>query len=86
MLTGPIPDEIFNLPSLTIFLSLSGNYLSGALSPQVGKLKNIASLDLSKNNLSGEIPGTLGDCASLVYLALDDNSLTGSIPPGPINW
>jgi hypothetical protein len=54
--------------------------LSGALPPQVGKLKGIASLDLSRNNLSGEIPSTLGNCASLVYLALDDNSFTESIP------
>ncbi|XP_037480773.1 receptor kinase-like protein Xa21 [Triticum dicoccoides] len=86
LLTGSwiTPDEIFGLPFLTDFLSLSNNYLSGVLPRQVGKLKNIASLDLSKNNLSGEIPGSippsLGNLRGLSRLNLKKNELSGSIP------
>nr|GMC47490.1 probable LRR receptor-like serine/threonine-protein kinase At3g47570 [Ipomoea batatas] len=72
-LDGTIPQQVFNLPSLSKYLDLSHNSFTGPLSPAVGKLKTLNALDISGNKLSGKIPYTIGDCLSLEYLVMHDN-------------
>uniref|UniRef100_A0A0E0L931 non-specific serine/threonine protein kinase n=1 Tax=Oryza punctata TaxID=4537 RepID=A0A0E0L931_ORYPU len=55
-------------------LNLSGLNLGGEISPAVGRLKGIVSIDLKSNGLSGQIPDEIGDCSSL------QTFLDGDIP------
>ncbi|KAI4328595.1 hypothetical protein L6164_020935 [Bauhinia variegata] len=80
-LSGPIPKEVMSIPSIAIYMGMSGNNLNGSLPIEVGTLKNLGVLDLSSNMLSGEIPATLGSCVSLERLRMQDNFFVGKIPP-----
>ncbi|XP_028054895.1 probable LRR receptor-like serine/threonine-protein kinase At3g47570 [Camellia sinensis] len=75
-----IPREVIGLSSLSIFLDLSRNYLTGPIPVEVGNLKNLVELNLSHNKLSGGIPNNLGSCTSLERLYLDNNSFGGTFP------
>uniref|UniRef100_A0A5B7BLY8 Putative Serine-threonine protein kinase, plant-type n=1 Tax=Davidia involucrata TaxID=16924 RepID=A0A5B7BLY8_DAVIN len=79
-LNGSIPKEIFNLPSLSTYLSLSKNLLSGPLPQEVGILENVVTIDLSGNHLSGNIPNSIGNCKSLEELLMAKNMFSGNIP------
>ncbi|OEL25383.1 LRR receptor-like serine/threonine-protein kinase ERECTA [Dichanthelium oligosanthes] len=61
-------------------LNLSGLNLGGEISPAVGSLKSLVSIDLKSNGLSGQIPDEIGDCSSLRTLDLSFNNLDGDIP------
>ncbi|XP_062228426.1 LRR receptor-like serine/threonine-protein kinase ER1 isoform X2 [Phragmites australis] len=61
-------------------LNLSGLYLEGEISPAVGSLKSLVSIDLKSNGLSGQIPDEIADCSSLRTLDFSFNSLDGDIP------
>ena len=63
-----------------VALALPGQGLTGAISPDVGRLTALGTLDLSGNNLTGNIPGELGSVGSLEILDLANNSLGGDIP------
>ncbi|XP_077225108.1 receptor kinase-like protein Xa21 [Tasmannia lanceolata] len=79
-LTGTIPNQILKLSSLSMYLGLSYNSLTGPLASEVGNLKQLGRLYMSGNSLSGEIPDTLGNCLSLEYLYMDHNLFQGTIP------
>ncbi|XP_024038353.1 probable LRR receptor-like serine/threonine-protein kinase At3g47570 [Citrus clementina] len=81
-LSGAIPSEVIGLSSLSRWLDLSHNHLTGPIPLAAGNLKSIPHLDLSKNKLSGEIPSSLGSCVGLEYLNLSINSFHGPIHPG----
>uniref|UniRef100_A0A0D9VLR7 non-specific serine/threonine protein kinase n=1 Tax=Leersia perrieri TaxID=77586 RepID=A0A0D9VLR7_9ORYZ len=61
-------------------LNLSGLNLGGEISPAIGNLKGVVSIDLRSNELSGQIPDEIGDCTSLTTLDLSSNNLGGDIP------
>ncbi|XAR62634.1 Non-specific serine/threonine protein kinase [Bertholletia excelsa] len=77
-------------------LNLSDMGLSGTLSPHLGNLFVLASIDISfnyfqvkelnfgYNNFSGEIPPWLPNLPQLQHLLLQNNSFTG-ISPGSVN-
>ncbi|EEC72746.1 hypothetical protein OsI_06373 [Oryza sativa Indica Group] len=77
----PIPKELFLISTISSFLYLAHNRLTGNLPSEVGNLKNLDELDLSDNKISGKIPTTIGECQSLQYLNLSGNFLEGTIPP-----
>ncbi|CAM0879525.1 unnamed protein product [Alopecurus aequalis] len=79
-LNGSIPVEFFQLPSLSWYLDLSYNSLSGPLPPEVGSMTNLNKLILLGNQLSGQIPSSIGNCIVLEDLLLGNNSFEGSIP------
>ncbi|KAL6554855.1 hypothetical protein OROGR_006113 [Orobanche gracilis] len=53
---------------------------SGTLSPGIGNLTMLMTLDLQGNGLSGVIPEEFGNMTSLSMLDLENNKLTGEIP------
>ncbi|KAG4944423.1 hypothetical protein JHK82_048570 [Glycine max] len=69
-----------NVTFNVVALNLSGLNLDGEISPAIGKLQSLVSIDLRENRLSGQIPDEIGDCSSLKNLILKNNQLIGPIP------
>ncbi|KAF6160360.1 hypothetical protein GIB67_019129 [Kingdonia uniflora] len=69
-----------NLNFSVVALNLSNLNLGGEISPSIGVLKYIQSIDLKGNHLTGQIPDEIGNCASLKILDLSTNSIYGDIP------
>ncbi|XP_030532694.1 LRR receptor-like serine/threonine-protein kinase ERL2 isoform X1 [Rhodamnia argentea] len=63
-----------------VSLNLSNLNLGGEISPAIGDLRNLQSIDLQGNKLTGQIPDEIGDCTLLAYLDLSYNLLYGDIP------
>ncbi|KAK7318713.1 hypothetical protein RJT34_03419 [Clitoria ternatea] len=61
-------------------LDLSGLGLSGQLSPFIGNLSFLQSLQLQGNQLTGVIPNQIGNLFSLRVLNLSSNLLVGNLP------
>ncbi|KAL4569862.1 hypothetical protein LXL04_025506 [Taraxacum kok-saghyz] len=57
-----------NVTFNVVALYLSGLNLDGELSPSIGELKGLLSIDLRANRLSGRIPDEIGDCSALTNL------------------
>ncbi|GJY19887.1 leucine-rich repeat protein [Tanacetum coccineum] len=79
-LNGKIPKQLLQLPSLTYFLELSYNNLSGSIPSEIKDLKMLNHLALSYNKLSRTITSSLGQCISLITLNLRGNQFQGIIP------
>lgn len=69
-----------NISTTVVSLNFSNLNLGGEISPAIGDLKNLLSVDLQGNKLTGQIPDEIGNCVSLVLLDLSDNLLYGDIP------
>ncbi|XP_071732197.1 uncharacterized protein [Rutidosis leptorrhynchoides] len=69
-----------NLSTTVVALNLSNLNLGGEISPAIGDLRNLQSIDLQGNKLTGQIPDEIGRCVNLVLLDLSDNVLYGDIP------
>ncbi|VAH53142.1 unnamed protein product [Triticum turgidum subsp. durum] len=67
-------------PARVVALRLNGTGLTGSLSPDLGNLTFLRTLNLSFNQLKGEIPASLGRLHRLQKLYLNDNSFSGTIP------
>uniref|UniRef100_A0A453CQJ0 non-specific serine/threonine protein kinase n=1 Tax=Aegilops tauschii subsp. strangulata TaxID=200361 RepID=A0A453CQJ0_AEGTS len=76
---GPIPEELWNLTSLTN-LNLAQNYLTGPIPSFIGNLAQMQYLSLGINALSGPLPKELGNLTNLVSLYIDSAGLTGPLP------
>ncbi|KAL5195124.1 LRR receptor-like serine/threonine-protein kinase ERL1 [Glycine soja] len=69
-----------NVSLTVVSLNLSSLNLGGEISPAIGDLGNLQSIDLQGSKLTGQIPDEIGNCAALVHLDLSDNQLYGDIP------
>ncbi|XVF36366.1 hypothetical protein REPUB_Repub19eG0052600 [Reevesia pubescens] len=69
------------LSTRVIALNLSGFHLAGSISPHIGNLSFLRSIQLQDNQLSGSLPDQLGNLFRLRVLNLSSNSLVGVIPP-----
>eukprot|EP01018_Ginkgo_biloba_P004937 Gb_26881 [translate_table: standard] len=63
-----------------VALNLSHLNLGGEISPAIGSLKSLQSIDLKGNGLSGQIPDEIGDCSALKILDFSYNGIYGDIP------
>ncbi|KAL8482021.1 hypothetical protein ACS0TY_028251 [Phlomoides rotata] len=62
-------------------LNVSGYQLVGTISPHLGNLTFLRSLDISYNNFTGVIPSELFKLRRLEEMNMGFNNLTGEIPP-----
>nr|QAS62472.1 receptor protein kinase-like protein [Sedum alfredii] len=69
-----------NVTFNVVALNLSGLNLEGEISPAIGELKGLQSIDLRENRLSGQIPDEIGECNSLKTMDLSFNEIYGDIP------
>ena len=79
-LTGPLPEEFFDLSELR-YLYLRRFNLGGPLPPEIARLTQLQSLHLSSSGLGGPLPPEIAQLTNLNYLDLGYNDLIGSIPP-----
>ncbi|TVU33033.1 hypothetical protein EJB05_24813, partial [Eragrostis curvula] len=79
-LVGPIPRELFLVNTLSDYLYIQNNMLTGTLPIELGNLINLETLDFSSNQISGKVPASLGDCQVLQDLNASHNNLEGTIP------
>ncbi|XP_013744164.1 probable LRR receptor-like serine/threonine-protein kinase At3g47570 [Brassica napus] len=63
-----------------IRLDLGGSQLGGVISPSIGNLSFLKSLDLINNSFTGAIPHEVGNLFRLHFLDLSSNALEGMIP------
>ncbi|CAN1299053.1 Probable LRR receptor-like serine/threonine-protein kinase At3g47570 [Linum perenne] len=68
------------LQQRVISLVLPGHNLGGDLSPHIGNLTSLQSINLDRNSFRGQIPSHFGNLASLQFLNLTRNLLRGEIP------
>lgn len=65
--------------SITGYLQISGNRLTGTVPLEIGKMHNFSMLHLGMNQLDGKLPAELVSM-SLVVLNLTQNNFSGEIP------
>jgi Leucine-rich repeat (LRR) protein len=63
-----------------VALSLPSHKLTGVLSPAIGNLTFLRTLNLSKNGFDGSIPASIGRLRRLRVLDLDYNGFSGELP------
>ena len=79
-LTGPLPQEVFDLPKLRT-LNLRNFNLGGAVPPEIARLTQLEWLSLAGAGLGGPLPAEITRLTNLHFLDLSYNDLVGSIPP-----
>ena len=97
-LCGELPDDIYDLKDLE-GLSISDTHIGGQLSPRIGELKKLCSLNLAANNFSGPLPAELASLQLIEnqlahgdgfirsgQLALLNNDFSGKVPEAFRNW
>ncbi|KAL6890146.1 hypothetical protein ACP4OV_008909 [Aristida adscensionis] len=62
-----------------IGLSLFSEGLAGIITPSIGNLTLLKTLDISRNNFHGEIPSEIGRLSRLQYLDFSSNSFHGEV-------
>lgn len=77
-LTGPLPEELVNLTSLTE-IDFSRNTFSGTIPLSWASL-SLTILGLLGNRVTGPIPEEIGTISTLQELILESNSFNGSVP------
>lgn len=61
------------------YLNLSHNKFTGRISPQVGELVSLETLDVSCGKLEGELPPDIGNCIALRVLSVSRCGLSGRV-------
>ncbi|KAM3751348.1 hypothetical protein ACB098_04G102000 [Castanea mollissima] len=61
------------------YVQLSGNWLSGEVPPDIGKMQNFSMLHLGFNEFYGKLPPQIGEMP-LVVLNISNNKFSGEIP------
>ncbi|KAH8952988.1 hypothetical protein BDL97_08G000900 [Sphagnum fallax] len=76
-LTGPLPNELANLP-LNI-LDLHNNGFNGSIPTNLAQASNLLQLDLSGNQFTGEFPTQFLNTKTLQEFSIGSNQLQGTI-------
>ena len=77
--TGKIPEEIYNIPTLQQ-LDVNSNKITGTISTRIGNLLDLRLLQFYENLMTGTIPVELGLLESLVIGEFFNNTFTGTMP------
>ncbi|XP_043694420.1 probable LRR receptor-like serine/threonine-protein kinase At3g47570 [Telopea speciosissima] len=68
-----------------IGLYLPGKGLGGNISPSIGNLSFLHSLDIANNSFHGKIPQEIGNLIRLQYIVFQNNTLQGELPTSLAN-
>lgn len=68
-----------------ITLSLNNLCLEGTVSPEIGKLVNLKSINFRNNSFCGRVPEEIGRLKELRVLDLGYNNFTGPFPMAIVN-
>lgn len=79
-LTGPFPNEIFDLSSTLVSLYINFNLFSGTLPSEIGRLTSLKHFYALDNDFSGTIPSEVKSMMSLEDMVIADNLISGTIP------
>ncbi|CAL5434304.1 unnamed protein product [Camellia sinensis] len=77
--TVPVDNSSSSNRVLAINLDQAG--YDGFLSPAIGNLSELTTLNLNKNNFRRPIPTTITNLVKLTTLSLSENFFTGNLPP-----
>ncbi|KAF5732472.1 hypothetical protein HS088_TW18G01167 [Tripterygium wilfordii] len=82
--TGKVPSWFCSNPTSSALekILLANNYLSGSVPSELGRCRNLRSIDLSFNSLTGPVPREIWTLPNLSDLVMWANNLTGKIPEG----
>lgn len=80
MLSGNVPESLFNLPSLELLLLPDNPELTGNIPEITSEAPSLQRISFYNCNLTGKLPASLGRASDLTFLQFFDNDLTGSIP------
>ena len=78
-LTGPLPDELFDLSGTLESLYIAYNSFSGTLSSKLGSMKQLKSFYAYGNDLTGKIPSEIASLENLETFVVAENLLSGSL-------
>ncbi|KAI8831840.1 hypothetical protein BC829DRAFT_409288 [Chytridium lagenaria] len=80
-LSGPIPDQLQTLTSLTTF-SVAQNRISGGIPEWIGRMENLTALHFFTNEMSGPIPEFIYSLTNLRNLSFSTNSFSVNLENG----
>ena len=66
--------------SLVVSLTLSSMNLTGTLSPELGRLKNLVTISLDCNNFTGPVPAEITTLSQLQYVNISNNNFSDGLP------
>nr|XP_043621506.1 leucine-rich repeat receptor protein kinase HPCA1-like [Erigeron canadensis] len=80
MLTGSIPERLFNSNMTLIHLLFENNQLSGPIPSTLGLVKSLEVVRLDRNSLTGNVPPSINNLTGVFEMFLSNNQLTGRVP------
>lgn len=84
--TGTIPPEIGNLPSLEVLNVDSDenqerSSLSGTIPSEIGNISTLTNFQIKGSLITGSIPASMGNLSNLVIFRAQNCQLSGPLPP-----
>ncbi|KAF5803163.1 putative protein kinase RLK-Pelle-LRR-VIII-1 family [Helianthus annuus] len=80
MLSGSIPQRLFNSNMTLIHILFENNQLTGTIPTSLGLVKSLEVLRLDRNLLTGNVPSNINSLTNVVEVFLSNNQLTGLVP------
>ena len=66
--------------SMVVGLNLSSMNLTGTLSPELGRLRNLVTISLDCNNFTGPVPAEITTLSQLQYVNISNNNFSDGLP------
>ncbi|KAL8208840.1 hypothetical protein R6Q57_008252 [Mikania cordata] len=80
MLSGTIPQRLFNSNMTLIHLLFENNQLTGTIPNTLGLVKSLEVVRLDRNFLTGNVPSNINNLTGIFEMFLSNNQLTGPVP------
>ncbi|KAK9070298.1 hypothetical protein SSX86_010698 [Deinandra increscens subsp. villosa] len=80
MLSGPIPQRLFNSNMTLIHVLFENNRLTGTIPNTLGLVNSLEVIWLDRNFLTGNVPSNINNLTGLFEMFLSNNQLTDLVP------